>query len=355
MRYRRSFFWIALGLGSLLPRFFLSEAQLESWYSRGLFLWIRQVLDALLTSWFPFPLFYAVIGGVVLFAVLRTIRFFRTPASWQQKVLGGLLGIGGFAGAIVFFFLFLWGYNYGRIPVENQLSLSLNSIPLDTLEARMRSEMDVLVQLRAQIPGADTTALSTEVFPDDLEEALRPLLVQTLQQYDFPTVGAVRCRTLLPEGVLLRISTAGVYFPWAAEGNIDGGLLPIQRVAIMAHELAHGYGFGDEGTCSFWAYLTCYDAPDPVIAYAGRLSYWRTLASTFRRARPEVYADYRAQLPAGVVADLNAINANLQRFPDIFPRARYVAYDTYLKAQGIHEGMLNYNRVTLLVEAWREK
>ncbi|MCB0582976.1 MAG: DUF3810 family protein, partial [Phaeodactylibacter sp.] len=71
----------------------------------------------------------------------------------------------------------------------------------------------------------------------------------------------------------------GLYFPFTGEGHIDAGLHPLQKPYVMAHELAHGYGFGDEGTCNFLGYLACIGSDDPVIAYIGHLNYWRTLAA----------------------------------------------------------------------------
>ena len=44
----------------------------------------------------------------------------------------------------------------------------------------------------------------------------------------------------------------------------------------------------------------------------------------------------------------------MQRYPDLVPGLQYQMYDAYLKTQGIKEGMLNYNRVIMLVRAWRE-
>lgn len=353
MPYRRTIIWFTLAMSTLVLRLLLGPAQIEAWYSRGLFLGIRQVVDGVLTSWFPFPLLYALLGWGVIWIGIQLYTLYQRREGIGRKFLRLGLGVVSLLSGVVFFFLLLWGFNYGREDVEATLELPQERISLDTLEARMRAEMQVLTKLRAQIPGADTATLEASVFPKDLERAVRPLLEATLEAYGYPVVGSVRCRTLYPEGVLLRIATAGVYFPWVGEGNIDGGLLPLQQIPTMIHEMAHGYGFGDEGTCTFWAYLASYRSDDPVIAYAGRLGYWRSLASTYRRARNEAYVAYRSSLPKGVVADLDAVNENIRRFPDIFPRVRYAAYDTYLKAQGIKEGMLNYNRVIQLVEAWR--
>ena len=54
-----------------------------------------------------------------------------------------------------------------------------------------------------------------------------------------------------------------------------------------------------------------------------------------------------------MIADLDAINENNAAYPDIMPQFRDAAYDSYLKAQGIEEGIQNYGKVILMVEAWR--
>jgi phytoene dehydrogenase-like protein len=118
--------------------------------------------------------------------------------------------------------------------------------------------------------------------------------------------------------------------------------------------VSHGYGFRDEGTCNFWAYVACIRSADPLIAYAGHLDHFRTLAAHYLRYDREAYFALREQLPTGIQADLDAINGNLRKYPDIMPELRYAAYDTYLKAQGIKEGIKNYSRVVMMVKAWKE-
>ena len=120
----------------------------------------------------------------------------------------------------------------------------------------------------------------------------------------------------------------------------------------MAHEFAHAYGFGDEGTCSFIAYLALKNDEDPFIRYSLLLDYWRTLARNYLQYDYEDYQTLRSTLPAGIVADLNAIAENRTKYPSLFPNARNKIYDSYLKAQGIKEGLQNYNRVIMLVEAY---
>ena len=217
----------------------------------------------------------------------------------------------------------------------------------------MEQEADYLAEWRQQIPGITDSALNRANLPEKLEKQLRGQLESWLEKHDFPTIGRARVKRIFPKGIFLRFSSSGLYFPYTGEGQFDAGLHPLQWPFVTMHEMSHAYGFGDEGTCNFLAYLAGTTSKDPVVAYAAHLAFYRTLATNYLRYEPEAYREFRANLPMGIQSDLNAINQNLQAYPDIMPRLRYVAYDTYLRAQGIPEGMQNYNRVIMLVKAWR--
>lgn len=354
--HRAAFGWVAAALLSLGLRGWCPPSFIEQAYSRGFFLAVRWLLD-LLTGIMPVALLYFILPICLWLFFRGAARTWQLAWPWPWRVAAVGVRLLGVLAGVLTFFLWIWGFNYGRVPVEQQLGLPKTALPLDSLIGILHQETADLIKLRAAIPGAstDSVPLPPEALPQDLEAQLSAGIEHVLAQDGYPTVGRVRARLLYPKGIFLRFSSSGLYFPFTGEGHVDAGLIPLQRPAVMAHEMAHGYGFGDEGVCSFWAYLVCYQAQNPTIAYTGRLSYWRSLASIYKRYRPEAYASFRASLPPGMLADIDAINENLLAYPDIMPRVRYAAYDAYLKAQGIAEGMLNYGRVIELVEAWRSQ
>ena len=348
--------WIALGLIALLIRqIFARQPELtEQLYSRGVFLGVRVFIDYLL-AWIPFPLLYLFVPAVI-YLIGRQLSgwYHKSFASTTGRVVNLLGRTGAFLGGSLFFFFMLWGYNYNRVLLEQQLGLELEPLSVSELRKELYEEGAELKRLRRLIPQADTYTIEEQMLPEDLEGELRNQLESWLESHGYPTIGSVRGKLIYPKGIFLRFSSSGLYFPFTGEGHIDAALHPLQRISVMAHELGHGYGFGHEGTCNFLAYIACSTSDDPLIAYAGRLSYWRTLAVNYRRYEPEAYREYRESLPLGIQADLDAINELLLRYPDIMPEFRYHAYDAYLKAQGIEEGIKNYSRVIMLVRAWKE-
>lgn len=350
---KRELFWIIFAVSTLILRWVASPLFIERFYSRGLFQLIRIFIDFSL-SWLPIPLIYLFFAGLTWHIIRVWRRRDRTRNTGRAALRAGGRIIGGVAAVIAGFF-WLWGFNYGRVPVESAMNLKTEPLTLREIEAEMRTTATEMAAIRASIPGKDSVALGREDFPNRLEGHLRSRLEQVLATNDYPVGGRVRARLLYPKGIFLRFSSSGLYFPFTAEGHVDAGLAPLQWPYTMAHEMAHGYGFGDEGVCNFWAYLTCMESDDPAVLYSGQLAYYRSLAAHFLAYQPEEYRLFRDSLPAGIVADLETINANLLAYPDLMPHARDAAYNAYLKAQGIEEGMLNYNRVLMLVKAWKEK
>ncbi len=348
--------WILLGLIALVLRWLANScpACVEQWYSRGVFAAIRVVIDYGL-AWMPFPLVYLLLLWVGWRLVRQTRRFFSKHLPWRTRWLKACWSLLAFTGGVVFWFLLLWGFNYGRIPLEEQLGLTLQPLSIADVEDELALTTQAMIQARQRIPRASDTALNEAALPARLEDDLRHLVARWLADEGYTTPGSVRGRLLYPKGVLLRFSTAGVYVPFTGEGHADAGLHPLQLPPVIAHELAHGMGFGDEGVCNFIAYQAGIRSDNPIIVYASLLSYWRTPAAHYRRLAPDQYKAMRERLPAGIRADLDAINQAMRRYPDILPRLRDAAYHTYLKAQGVDEGLLSYDKVMMLVRAARQK
>jgi hypothetical protein len=344
---------IILGALSVLLRYFFIADPVfaEIWYSRFFFQFVRKVLD-LTFGQLPFAgiYFLAVILLSVVIAFLRGL--WRKPAPITWKSVAFLRGVGNFSGYVLFMFYVLWGYNYNRIPVEKQLGLDIVPLGKVEIEQRLVGLTQELAAMRAALPAGGITA--GRIGPG-MEQELRRVVEKVLSGHGFPVEGRVRARWMRPEGTFLRFSTAGLYLPFTGEGHVDPGLAPLQWPAVMAHELSHGYGFGDEGVCSFWALLACRTSKNPYIRYAGAMSYWRSLAAAYREYDPAAFARLREGLPLAVKGDLEDIRRAMQRFPDWVPRLQYKVYDAYLKSQGIGEGMLNYDRVLLLMSAYEKK
>lgn len=343
--------WFFIGLLSIFLAYLAGFCPkcVDTLYFKGIFQFIRVIYDYTV-GWLPFGSVYLLFVFLVWFIGAKTRAWYLK----DRQLSSALVGIANFAGAVIFLFYFLWGFNYKKTSVEKYLGLQVENPSYVQIQDELTLLTEAMHAERANITN-DTMALSVAHVPKNMEIKIRESLEKTLAQLEYPNWGKVRVRKLRPMGILLRISTAGVYIPFAIEGHIDGGLHHTAWPATMAHEMSHGYGFTDEGTCNFWSYLTCMNSDDAFIRYSGLYGYWRYVASTMRQLDPAYYDQWYRDLPSGIRNDAIERRQYLDRFPDIMPRMRDQIYDSYLKSQGIKEGLASYERVILLKQAWDRK
>lgn len=355
IEYRYTF--IALGiLAIIVNKIFAYTPQfVEQVYFSGIFQLLRVIYDYTL-GWLPFPIIYLAFP----LSIFWLGRIFSKSLDkthnkpWYMKVANVLLDMSSFVFFVIFLFYVVWGFNYQRPSIYEQLDMPVSKVDSSYLLQEAERVTQKMIALRNEV-SQDTAVLSIDNLPEDLEFQIREEQKRLLSSWDMAHYGKVRIRVLKPKGILLRLSSAGVYAPFVFEGHIDAGLHPIQWPFTMAHEMAHGYGYGDEGACNFIGYLTCMQSDIPILKYSATRAYWRYLMNDLRKVNPKVYNQIRKNLPQAVLNDLNAIYNNVMKYPDLFPAARDVIYDQYLKSNGISSGLQNYGHMVKYVKAYNER
>jgi hypothetical protein len=359
-RRQRQSAWIILGIIAIAVRllFTWQPSWCEALYARGIYPYLHRLLGSLF-GWLPFPTVYLFFLGLGLWLIgaVGRFRYHRRRKREGLPVVGSYKkGFVAFVFGLVFWFLLLWGYNYARVPMHEQLGLDVpEAMHYDGIWQEAQFIKQACIEARAQLPNSDTNALTAAAYPEDLEAVMRGALKRVLGRYGYDTSWQVRGRYLYP-GTLLRFNSSGVYFPFVGEGNIDGGLHPISKPFTMAHELAHGYGFGDEAVCNFWGFMACLEADNPAVRYSGYLMYWRYVYGALMEFMTEEnYQVERATISRGMYNDMEAIYANMDNFPPFIPFLQPAVYDIFLKVQGVEEGIESYDRMVLLVSSWRKQ
>lgn len=340
--------FIVLGIVTALARLLLAASPefTEGVYSRGIFLGVRYLLDYTV-GWWPWPFSYVLIVALLGYwgwKAWRNRKQARPPRPW----LRALRNVGGFAGALVFFFHVLWGFNYERVPIEERLGLRMDSLDVGVLceeaeWAARQAEAD-----RAAIAGATDDSLSWSLMPQGLEEEVRRCVHLAMDRLGYPHGGRVRGRIIEPGGWMLRIGIAGIYNPFTGEGNVSGAQTPQKIPFTMAHEMAHGCGFGDEGSCNFIGMVACGLSDDPFVRYSGQIAYFTHLRNEIFVADPLLAQMLTDQLDPGIKADARANYNNYWRYHGLVADIGREVNNAYLHTQGVQGGIKSYDRVVLM-------
>ena len=149
----------------LLLRGVLPPGTIEAVYSRGVFIGVREVWDFFLPR-LPVPLFFLFWMAVIWWiwaTVRRCIRWFKEAGRWPTWGKLGKRIINSIA-LLIAVFLLGWGFNYGRVEVNEKIGFEMYQPTVDELRSRVYAEAAALAILRRQIT-ADTAALRAAALP----------------------------------------------------------------------------------------------------------------------------------------------------------------------------------------------
>jgi len=288
----------------------------------------------------PIPELY-VVATILLISLVFIVRS-------RQKWLTKGLDIIKLISFLFFTFYLTWGFNYLNRSLEEQMGWSLANPTIEYLQTELANVTDELNLIRTKVQPIN---------PEDfkgIEKEIRPALEAQLSEFGFKTWGSVRVRKIV-SGFLLVWRTSGIYLPQTFEGHVDGGLYSLQWPFTLAHEMSHGYGITSEADCNFLAYLTCVSMTNPRMKYSGLFAYWRYLASELKLRDSTAYQVQRQQLSDQVIDDLKLVRRHIEEYPQLMPKYRDKMYNQYLKSNGISEGIKNYNKMVLLIKAYKRK
>lgn len=343
----RKYFPILLAAMSIGVNLFAPQNWIEQNYTRGLYVIVRDVFDHTL-YFLPFASLYLLVI-VLLYLIFRFFHpLFQKIVPLKKRLLNALSSLGIFLGYAVTAFYFLWGFNYARISFKKQMDLTL-TVPDST---QLKNELILSAQ-------ETETALTNfknggQILENkNLEDTVRAALFETMRKLNLPITGTPRGREIKPDGSMFRFGISGIYIPFVGEANMDAANYVLEKPFTLAHEMAHGLGWTDEGTCNFIAYLTCTQSSNSFLKYSGYISYYRYIAPTYRRINNEDYKKFRETLSPDLKKDLDAIQKAILKYP--LWLSSDGLNDVFLKSQGVKAGINSYNQVVLLVRAWREK
>jgi hypothetical protein len=351
---KRDWSWAILGVLALGIRYFAvrNPEATDEIYSRKFFPGIRNVIDLTLGN-LPFPSVYLFIATVFFVLGLFIYRFINR-GGWKAKALYSIQALANGVGAIVFFFLVLWGFNYQRTPIFQQLSLNPEVLNLEQLKSEIEITRRLVVQYRGRI-SADSAAINSIIAYPDLEKLVRANMNEHLEILGLNFTGKPRTKQFPPPGWMRKMGILGIYFPFTGESYIDPTLHPLEQPFTVAHEMAHSYGVTDEGEANFIAWVICTNSEDPLLRYSGHLRLLQYQMRDFYRMAPDEYKEWVGGLSTGIRNDLNSLREASEAVKAFSSEISRKSNDIFLKSQGVKAGVNSYQQLPMLAFSWRKR
>jgi len=316
-----------------------------TWVERGFSTDLYPKLQAAITSssnTTRIPLF-DLVGAVLVIATIGTwLRYGRRAVHGRR--MSPIITAARLTAALIAFvylwFLCFWGLNYRRVATDASPAFDdgrVTTAAVRALAARAVGEVNRRYEVahQAGFPPVDATP---------------PALVQSLHEVE-RALG--RPRSTIParpkRSVLTPFFRAagvdGMLAPFMLETLVNPDLTGPERPMVLAHEWAHLSGYGPEDEASFVGVLVALGADAPAQYSAWLSLVFDTTALLMTPERQQVLSG----LAEGPRRDQNAIAERLLQRVETVQRASWVAYDGYLKSQGVDEGVASYGGVVRLL------
>ncbi|MDR3643885.1 MAG: DUF3810 domain-containing protein [Clostridia bacterium] len=328
----------------------------ESLYSRRIYPLISRA-GSLVTAFTPVCMaelmlcaaVLAALGGLVALVTHRNAVTRRRVASFVLTVLAA-------ASACYFFFVVLWGLNYNRQPLAQNLGYKGGSVTSAELSATLTREVNAINSLLAD--GRIRFDAKGRSF---YTGGLLNMEQQTIDGFNtLARQNSLFNRNYVcPKGVLLSLpwcytGVEGIFIPFTFEPCVNTVTPAFMLPFNMSHETAHFKGFAKEDEANYVAYLAATANSDPYFRYSGHMAACSYLSNALYATDQALWQQSMSKLDSRAVGDFNYYNQYVERFAGPVQKASQQMNDSYLKSQGEPQGIVSYNLfVSLLAAEYR--
>jgi len=323
---------------------------IEKYYAQGIYPLVARVLSTM-NLWLPFSLGEGVLLGIGVYLLIyisgfllkyfgnRPMNFIRHK-NWFDRIRTMVSLV--LTASILF--QVLWGLNYSRLPLKSVLNLDVQPRSSYELYSAMLWHVEKANQIQSQLsPDAYTKNYDVWTGYENLPDV-------------FSVLAQVKGKpkTLISSEFFSYAGIAGIYNPFLGEANFNALQVEFMHPVVMAHELAHLQGIAREDEANFAAVAVCLSHTEPFVNYSGHMLSIIHMSNALYNTDQELWDRANDKISLGVREDLNRNNTFWNEYEGWFEEASSELNNTYLKANGLADGVKSYGRMVDLLLATRE-
>lgn len=318
-----------------------NAAFVENFYSRGIYPYLSQFMRAVL-GWLPFSLGDFFYGSIVIWIIYRLITFKRSWTNYKSNGNAWLLFSGKlfrFLATVYIVFNLMWGLNYNRISLNDQLGLQ--ETEYSVTELVQLNEM-LLVKVNEQRSSLK------ENYPTKKEMFNRAedIFHKSSEKYPLFKYKNASMKPSLWSWLGNYSGFTGYYNPFSGEAQVNTLVPEFLQPFIALHEIAHQVGYAKEDEANFVAFLVMKESSDTLFRYSGYLDLFLYANRNLYYADSSIAQEIRNKLSDPVKADLETYRSFVQRYRNpISPIISWI-YGKYLVQNEQPQGMRSYDYVT---------
>ncbi|MGB5554432.1 MAG: DUF3810 domain-containing protein [Flavobacteriaceae bacterium] len=351
----RSTFKIGIAL-ALIPQLFLVKwasqhpDSIEKYYSTGIYPVLSQFFRGLF-GWLPFS-----VGDILYFVLivlaLRYIILHRRAI--RAKPMTFLLHCAMIISVAYFTFYIMWGLNYFRKPIADQLQL-----PKSHTKEQLISFIERLTvkanESHYKITADSATAVripysKKEIFKKTIDGY--GVLGKQIPFLEYQRPSIKKSIFSLP---LTYMGYGGYLNPFTNEGQVNA-TMPVYRFPVVAgHEIGHQLGYSAENETNFIGYLVTVTNEDAYFKYAGYTYALAYCLGELQSVDEAQFNQHYSKLNEGILMNYKEMNDFWLSYENPLEPVFKSTFNAFLKANNQVEGIMSYNSVVSLLVNYYEQ
>ncbi len=337
-----------------LIRLFAADKMLvEKYYSNGIYPGISKVLKYSL-GWVPFSLgdiLYGLFAGWLLFKIIKLFTLlFKGKYNWQL-FRQSMIKISILSLAIYIAFNGLWGLNYNRKGIADQLGIKMAKYS--------KAELVIIDSLLLEKVNVNKSALirnqSHKKPVKQIFEQAEIAYQNLAKQYPFCTYHPASIKSSAWGWLGNYLGFIGYYNPFTGEAQVNTTVPVFLQPYTTCHEIAHQLGYAKENEANFVGYLAAASSADTAFQYSVYLDLFLYAQRNLYRVDSVTAKLFYKKIGPEVKADLTEWKIFNERHKSPFEPMFNWVYGKYLKNNEQPSGVLSYDEVTGFLIAYHKK
>jgi hypothetical protein len=354
-RLMKSWSWVILILLTILIKWASwYPGWVERNYSMGLYPVIAKV-QRFLFGWIPFSIGDLFYGFLVLVIIFRTFKFFKYL--FQKKLTRQffIIAMQQFIFFILFVYVFfnlLWGLNYNRVGIADQLKLEVKAYNINDLDT-----LTSIIQDKVNNYAAFVTKSQRDSFDRKRELFTNAYKAYQSAEESFPflnyTIKSIKPSLFSYLGNYLGFQ--GYYNPFSGEGQVNTTVPRFLEPFVTTHEIAHQLGYAKENEANFVGYLACKSYDNNAFRYSVYYDMYNySLLEVFLRDSAKAKA-FQEKVHPQVKKDQKEYRDFYRKYKNPIEPVIMWGYGHFLKANNQPAGKRSYNEVVAWLIAYYKK
>lgn len=325
--------------------------------TRGLFRCVAFPIEWLV-SILPFSLTETVvvmcIPALIILLTIWIVRLVRS-ANRRRTAERGCRFVAWCLSLAFFIFMVMDGANFSRIPTGELLGLPDGTYTAEELYILTSDLAQKASEAREKLPEDEDGCAVLTVSRSELLLLADDCYKNLQEEYPFLKTAVWRVKPVLLSHWWSYTGTTGVYCPWLGEASINIDVPDFELGHTATHEIAHTMGFAKENECNFLAWLACSVSEQPDYVYSGYQQAYVYCSNALYKADKELWRKAYTYCSEGMIRDMQKSNTYWKGFEGEVRETSQKLNDSFIKANGVESGVLNYNQMVELMLRYYDK